>query len=227
MARPRAKLDRCGEADLVTRRLNTEPPGARRERLLAVQLGLRGELGLDRIAQAVGTPLTDRLPSLPGSGEPNYAWRDTPRIIQGKSRPARSPPLLSRTFPFAAADEGKRIARRWNWTGMPGALGLSGEIPGWRPSFANLQIDSIVPQRNSANPGHRLCAGLALRTETEPRQKPDAYDESAVNQASPYTADSSGGKGWWRAWMESFFHCIFARSGQSMAPCIFSCYQRI
>jgi transposase len=54
MARPRAKLDRCGEADLVTRRLNTEPPGARRERLLAVQLGLKGELGLDEIAQAVG-----------------------------------------------------------------------------------------------------------------------------------------------------------------------------
>ena len=54
MARPRAKLDRCGEADLVSRRLNTEPPGARRERLLAVQLGLAGELGLDRIAQAVG-----------------------------------------------------------------------------------------------------------------------------------------------------------------------------
>ena len=54
MARPRAKLDRCGEADLVTRRLNAEPPGARRERLLAVQLGLKGELGLDEIAQAVG-----------------------------------------------------------------------------------------------------------------------------------------------------------------------------
>ena len=54
MARPRAKLDRCGEADLVTRRLHTEPPGAGRERLLAVQLGLAGELGLDRLAQAVG-----------------------------------------------------------------------------------------------------------------------------------------------------------------------------
>ena len=54
MARPRAKLDRCGEADLVTRRLNTEPAGARRERLLAVQLGLQGELGLKEIAQAVG-----------------------------------------------------------------------------------------------------------------------------------------------------------------------------
>jgi transposase len=54
MSRPRAKLDRCGEADWVSRRLNTEPPGARRERLLAVQLGLKGELGLDQIAQAVG-----------------------------------------------------------------------------------------------------------------------------------------------------------------------------
>ena len=90
MARPRAKLDRCGEADLVTRRLNTEPPGARRERLLAVQLGLRGELGLDRIAQAVGTPLTDRLPSPQSSGEPTGARQEAPRIIQGKSRAARS-----------------------------------------------------------------------------------------------------------------------------------------
>ena len=54
MARPRAKPDRCGEADLVPRRLHTEPPGARRERLLAVQLGLQGELGLAEIAQAVG-----------------------------------------------------------------------------------------------------------------------------------------------------------------------------
>ena len=54
MARLRAKLDRCGEADLVTRRLNPEPPGARRERLLAVQMGLQDELGLARIAQAVG-----------------------------------------------------------------------------------------------------------------------------------------------------------------------------
>src|SRR5438309_583736 len=54
MGRPRTKLDRCGEADLVIRRLNTEPPGAMRERLLAVQLGLAGELGLAGIAQAVG-----------------------------------------------------------------------------------------------------------------------------------------------------------------------------
>lgn len=54
MGRPRAKLDECGEADLVVRRLHHEPPGARRERLLAVQLGLAGEWGLDRIAQAVG-----------------------------------------------------------------------------------------------------------------------------------------------------------------------------
>jgi len=47
-------LDRSGEADLVSRHLEKEPPGARRERLLAVDLGLKGELGLNRIAQAVG-----------------------------------------------------------------------------------------------------------------------------------------------------------------------------
>lgn len=54
MARPRAKLDVQGEADLVARRLKSEPPGAARERLQAVQLGLQGELGLAQIAQAVG-----------------------------------------------------------------------------------------------------------------------------------------------------------------------------
>lgn len=53
MARPRAKLDRCGEADLVARRLKTESAGPGRERLLAVQLGLAGELGLEQIAHAV------------------------------------------------------------------------------------------------------------------------------------------------------------------------------
>jgi len=54
MARPRAKLDCCGEADRIVHRLQTEPPGAVRERLLAVRLGLQGELGLSRIALAVG-----------------------------------------------------------------------------------------------------------------------------------------------------------------------------
>ena len=54
MARRRAKLDVQGEADLVERRLKTEPPGPARERLQAVQLGLQGELGLARIGQAVG-----------------------------------------------------------------------------------------------------------------------------------------------------------------------------
>ena len=54
MARPRAKLDGCGEADLVIRRLAAEPPGPGRERLLAVRLGLAGELGLNQIATAVG-----------------------------------------------------------------------------------------------------------------------------------------------------------------------------
>lgn len=38
----------------MVRRLAKEPPGARRERLLAVELGLKGELGLDQIAAAMG-----------------------------------------------------------------------------------------------------------------------------------------------------------------------------
>ena len=39
---------------MVIRRLETEPAGGRRERLLAVRLGLAGELGLAQIANAVG-----------------------------------------------------------------------------------------------------------------------------------------------------------------------------
>src|SRR5512136_2929449 len=54
MARPRQKLDRLNEAGAVRRLLKTEPPGWRRERLLAVQLGLEGEQGLDQIAAAMG-----------------------------------------------------------------------------------------------------------------------------------------------------------------------------
>lgn len=50
MARPRSKLDKHGHGDLVVQRLKTEPAGIHRERLLAVKLGLEGELSLDEIA---------------------------------------------------------------------------------------------------------------------------------------------------------------------------------
>jgi transposase len=54
MARPRRKLDERKEAAAVRRRLKEEPPGWRRERLLAVQLGLEGEQSLEQVAVAVG-----------------------------------------------------------------------------------------------------------------------------------------------------------------------------
>ncbi len=54
MARPRQKLDTRKQAEAVRRRLKEEPPGWRRERLLAVQLGLEGEQSLEQIAVAVG-----------------------------------------------------------------------------------------------------------------------------------------------------------------------------
>lgn len=54
MARPRQKLDRLGQADRVATLLKAEPPGWRRECLLAVQLGLQGEQRLDQIAAATG-----------------------------------------------------------------------------------------------------------------------------------------------------------------------------
>jgi transposase len=54
MARPRKKLDLLGQAERVTTRLKSEPPGWRRECLLAVQLGLQGEQSLEQIATATG-----------------------------------------------------------------------------------------------------------------------------------------------------------------------------
>lgn len=53
MARPRQKLDKPKQADAVRRRLKKEPPGWRRERLLAVQLGLEGGQSLEQIAETV------------------------------------------------------------------------------------------------------------------------------------------------------------------------------
>ena len=54
MARPRRKLDLLNQGDEVLRLLKTEPSGIKRERLLAVSHGLKGELGLDQIAQLIG-----------------------------------------------------------------------------------------------------------------------------------------------------------------------------
>jgi len=53
MARPRQKLNELKEAEAVRRRLKREPAGWRRERLVAVQLGLEGEQSLEQIATAV------------------------------------------------------------------------------------------------------------------------------------------------------------------------------
>jgi len=54
MPRTKAKLDKLGQADQVIQRLKSEPAGLARERLLAVSLGLKGELSLQEIAQTIG-----------------------------------------------------------------------------------------------------------------------------------------------------------------------------
>ena len=54
MGRPRRKLDRLNQAELVSERLEIEPPGIYRERLLSVQHGLEGEKSLQEIADAIG-----------------------------------------------------------------------------------------------------------------------------------------------------------------------------
>ncbi len=54
MGRPRNKLDSKAQASEVIDRLETEPPGWKRERLLAVKHGLEGEMSLEEIAVAIG-----------------------------------------------------------------------------------------------------------------------------------------------------------------------------
>lgn len=54
MPRSRAKLDKLGQAELVSQRLKTESAGLARERLLAVSHGLKGELNLSEIAETMG-----------------------------------------------------------------------------------------------------------------------------------------------------------------------------
>ena len=54
MARPRGSLDRRAQAAQVLERLKREPAGWRRERLLAVKLGLEGQLTLEEIAAHLG-----------------------------------------------------------------------------------------------------------------------------------------------------------------------------
>jgi hypothetical protein len=55
MARIRRPLDPQGQAAQVYHQLKREPAGWRRERLLAVKLGLEGELALEDIAAHLGS----------------------------------------------------------------------------------------------------------------------------------------------------------------------------
>src|SRR5919108_618748 len=54
MARTRRNLDPHGQAAQVLQQLKREPAGWRRERLLAVKLGLEGEFDLEEIAAYLG-----------------------------------------------------------------------------------------------------------------------------------------------------------------------------
>ncbi len=53
MGRPRNKLGKMGEAQEVLDRLQNEPPGWKRERLLALKRGLSGEMSLKEVGEAV------------------------------------------------------------------------------------------------------------------------------------------------------------------------------
>jgi transposase len=102
MARPRRKLDVLGQSEEVLIRLKKEPSGWRRERLLAVKLGLQGDKSLAEIAAAVG-----RARSVIQEWLESYRQRGIEGLLQ--KRRGRGPP--SELQPHMRRELLKKLAR--------------------------------------------------------------------------------------------------------------------
>lgn len=98
MGRKRQRLDLKNESTEVHRRLKTEPAGIVRERLMAISLGLKGELHLSQIAEQMGRSMATI-----------QTWFDhyRERGIEGLE-PSKAP----RGFACALHDEAKKALRK-------------------------------------------------------------------------------------------------------------------
>ena len=98
MGRNRQKLDTHNQCAEVHRRLKSEPSGIIRERLLAIRLGLKGDLHLEQIAEQMGRSMTTI-----------QTWFDNYREggIKGLE-PSKAP----RGFPGALHEEARKQLRK-------------------------------------------------------------------------------------------------------------------
>jgi transposase len=124
MARPRRKLDRRAEAAQLLQRLKGEPAGWRRERLLAVKLGLEGQLTLQEIAANLGRARSCIQRWLEGfrrGGLEGLLHRP-----QGGKGPALhlSPDLAHALGQKLAAGEFRRAADAQRWLAQEGGLSV-------------------------------------------------------------------------------------------------------
>ena len=74
MARPRKKLDTHGQGPEVLRLLKKTPAGWKRERLLAVKLGLENELGIREIAEQMAQFKAELEKNQWRTGKQAYDW---------------------------------------------------------------------------------------------------------------------------------------------------------
>jgi transposase len=122
MARTRRNLDARGEAAQVLQRLKREPAGWRRERLLAVKLGLEGQLDLEEIAACLG-----RARSCIQGWLDRFRRGGLPALLQPPQRgqgPASqlSPELAQALHQKLAAGEFRRAADAHRWLAQEGGL---------------------------------------------------------------------------------------------------------
>jgi transposase len=124
MARRRPKLDPHGQGAQVLQQLKGEPAGWRRERLLAVKLGLEGQLDLEEIAAHLGRARSCI-----------QAWLEAFRRggLEGLLRPPRrgqgpasqlSPELAQALAQKLAAGEFRRAVDAQRWLRQTGGLSV-------------------------------------------------------------------------------------------------------
>src|SRR5437660_796868 len=122
MARTRRKLDERNESGPLQRRLKQEPAGWRRERLLAVKLGLEGQLTFEQIAAQLG-----RARSCVQRWLERFRHEGLEGLLQrpaGGKGPASqlSPELAQALHQKLAAGEFRRAADAHRWLAQEGGL---------------------------------------------------------------------------------------------------------
>src|SRR5437868_1575294 len=120
MARIRCPLDPHGHAAQVLQQLKREPAGWRRERLLAVKLGLEGELDLEEIAAHLG-----RVRSCIQGWLDRFRRGGLDALLQAPKRARGPPPPCRPTWPEGCTS---------NWRRAPSAERLTPSAGCWKPA---------------------------------------------------------------------------------------------